>query len=959
MKTKTEKQQKIWMAAMIGFAVAIMFAQPQTIVAQTPWTTSGNNIYNTNTGNVGIGTSTPQTNVHISTSTVSTWSDLMGFNTNAAIAMEGTTPTGAPPGNVQHFNTEFLIKYQNSGTAIPNNFQVFRAIPIVDSSVSTNFTGAITGFSSQPHHNGTGTVSFMKGFGAGVYNMNTGTITNAYAYQAISPTLTGTGTITSAFGLEIDPQKVAGVTTGYGIYQAGSSDFNFFAGNVGIGTSAPDSVLSVSTNAAAPPPSFASGSPAIIHVTSADSMTGGGLFVDSFAGNGAINFRRADNTNASPSALATDDVIGTVNARGYNGSAYSSNQASFQMRASQAWTASALGTYMIFNTTLNGTTANTERMRIDNAGNVGIGTTAPTAKLDVAGTVNATGLSVNGSAITGSQWANGTGNINYGGGNVGIGTPNPNYKLDVSGSINATGGLNINNSPVVSSQWGANTVGSGINYSGSGTVGIGMTNPNSNYKLDVYGAINASAISINGSPVGSGGSQWTTSGSTINYSTGNVGIGTSAPDSNLTINANATNPQPSGASSVLHIAGADSTSPSLFVDSFAGSPGFIFRRADNTNASPTALAIDDVIGTVNARGYNGSAYSSNQAQFQMRASQAWTTSALGTYMLFSTTPNGSTSLTERMRIDNAGNVGIGTTAPGYKLDVIGQINAQAISINGSPVGTGGTQWANGSGSSSGSIYYTTGKVGIGTPSPNYALDVTGSINATGGLNVLGSPIVSSQWGTNTNGSGINYNASGYVGIGTPNPNYKLDVSGSINATGGLNVNGNVGIGTTAPTSLLHVVGNGRFTGNLQVDGNIAAKYQDVAEWVPAREQISAGTVVVLDVTKSNQVTASTQAYDTRVAGVVSAQPGISLGERGDNKVLVATTGRVRVKVDASHGPIHIGDLLVTSDIPGVAMKSEPANVGGRLMHMPGTLIGKALEPLEKGSGEISVLLSLQ
>jgi hypothetical protein len=55
----------------------------------------------------------------------------------------------------------------------------------------------------------------------------------------------------------------------------------------------------------------------------------------------------------------------------------------------------------------------------------------------------------------------------------------------------------------------------------------------------------------------------------------------------------------------------------------------------------------------------------------------------------------------------------------------------------------------------------------------------------------------------------------------------------------------------------------------------------------------------------------------------------------------------------------IGDLLVTSDVAGVVMKSEPIKVGGRLMHMPGTLIGKALEPLMKGIGEIFVLLSLQ
>jgi len=171
--------------------------------------------------------------------------------------------------------------------------------------------------------------------------------------------------------------------------------------------------------------------------------------------------------------------------------------------------------------------------------------------------------------------------------------------------------------------------------------------------------------------------------------------------------------------------------------------------------------------------------------------------------------------------------------------------------------------------------------------------------------------------------------------------------------------GNVGIGTTTPGYKLDVNGDTRVTGDINLTGTINAKYQDVAEWVPSSAQLSTGTVVILDSTKSNQVTSSTVSYDTRVAGVVSEQPGIALGEKSGNKVLVATTGRVKVKVDASKGAIHIGDLLVTSDIPGVAMKSEPVNLGGVQIHRPGTLIGKALEPLEKGKGEILVLVSLQ
>jgi hypothetical protein len=165
--------------------------------------------------------------------------------------------------------------------------------------------------------------------------------------------------------------------------------------------------------------------------------------------------------------------------------------------------------------------------------------------------------------------------------------------------------------------------------------------------------------------------------------------------------------------------------------------------------------------------------------------------------------------------------------------------------------------------------------------------------------------------------------------------------------------GNVGIGTTNPQKALDV------NGDINVSGNINAKYQDVAEWVPSTQKLSAGTVVVLDPDRANHVLASTTSYDTSVAGVISERPGIALGEGGEGKALVATTGRVKVKVDATRAPIKVGDLLVTSDKEGVAMRSEPVVVGGRKIHAPGTIIGKALEPLASGTGEILVLLSLQ
>ena len=95
-------------------------------------------------------------------------------------------------------------------------------------------------------------------------------------------------------------------------------------------------------------------------------------------------------------------------------------------------------------------------------------------------------------------------------------------------------------------------------------------------------------------------------------------------------------------------------------------------------------------------------------------------------------------------------------------------------------------------------------------------------------------------------------------------------------------------------------------GNVTVSGNIGAKSQDVAEWVESAVPLAPGTVVTVDPRQPNRVRAATRAYDTGVAGAVSPQPGIVLGERGDTKAMVAQSGRVRVKVDARYGAIKMG-----------------------------------------------------
>ena len=159
-----------------------------------------------------------------------------------------------------------------------------------------------------------------------------------------------------------------------------------------------------------------------------------------------------------------------------------------------------------------------------------------------------------------------------------------------------------------------------------------------------------------------------------------------------------------------------------------------------------------------------------------------------------------------------------------------------------------------------------------------------------------------------------------------------------------------GLEVWTSTSALALALQGRgayFPGSVQVDGNISAKYQDAAEWVPG-PALPAGTVVVAQ--GSNRVAASDTAYDTRVIGVVSDRPGVLLGDQGTDKIKVAHSGRIRVKVVA---PVAPGDLLVASAIPGHAMRSAPREV------RPGTMLGKALESLERGEGAVLMLLTLQ
>ena len=127
---------------------------------------------------------------------------------------------------------------------------------------------------------------------------------------------------------------------------------------------------------------------------------------------------------------------------------------------------------------------------------------------------------------------------------------------------------------------------------------------------------------------------------------------------------------------------------------------------------------------------------------------------------------------------------------------------------------------------------------------------------------------------------------------------------------------------------------------------------NVAEYFPVTEDVEPGTVLVIG--EDSKLQTSGKAYDTTVAGIVSTAPGVALGtnETGNaGEELIAVAGRVPCKVDATYAPIMPGDLLTTSDTQGHAMKATNPQIG--------TILGKALEPLDSGTGVIEVLVTLQ
>lgn len=99
---------------------------------------------------------------------------------------------------------------------------------------------------------------------------------------------------------------------------------------------------------------------------------------------------------------------------------------------------------------------------------------------------------------------------------------------------------------------------------------------------------------------------------------------------------------------------------SIYMAGTGGGGQNVFRRADGTETSPTAVLLNMNLGAFSFRGYTGSAFSGSKGFLAARVDENWSDTANGTRFEISTTPNGSTTLTEALRITSGQGVGIAT-----------------------------------------------------------------------------------------------------------------------------------------------------------------------------------------------------------------------------------------------------------------------------------------------------------
>lgn len=516
-------------------------------------------------------------------------------------------------------------------------------------------------------------------------------------------------------------------------------------GRLGIGTSSPEGVFHVQ---------YTGGGAAIVRRYSTDANAAN------------VNLQKSRGTSASPTIVASGDIIGNLSFQGYDGSAFRTAAAIYGEVDGTPGSTDMPGR-LTFLTSLDGSATPTERMRITNAGYVGIGTSAPSSSQILT-------LSSSGTATPAN------------GGLAGLGIINTDVTASgttgILGNLTDPGGTGRHAGAIAFGKDGTWTTGSAY----PGNIQF-WTRPNST-------ASEAERMRID--------------------SSGNVGIGTGAPASLLHVkqSSDAIEVYPSGtwAGRVINAADAAGYNGLVVGNRWASTNSWVVDfgsiYGNNSGTWSSYYKIDGVgqsiwgsgpAGTERMRldtsGNFGIGTSSPGSKLDVVAQDAIRATGFQPFLtlrdssdsnkgsriqtasaitIFYNDTTGGGTYTERMRINSSGFVGIGTSAPQVGLHVSfadQSTNRVRLQNTGSGGGNfdiiGGLAGASNAGlsffdvtNSATRMYIdSSGNVGIGTSSPANLLEVRGAVTTTFSPNVYNTVLTGTSSATSGNaGCGISF-----------------------------------------------------------------------------------------------------------------------------------------------------------------------------------------------------------
>ncbi len=394
----------------------------------------------TSTGNVGIGTTTPSGVLTVyKTDGFGTYTDTRGTNTSVGTLsnMKVTDSGITSPLQANLFDTNINFA-SDPGTKTVNGVASFAIIPATNSTAASNLTvramnftaanygtgsaGIIYGLSGATVNNNTGSITTAGGGAFQIQNNNAGgTITNAIGMGILD--LANSGTITNTYGVHVgDITTGTQTNTPYSFYASDTNAYNYFAGNVGIGTTTPFATLSVSTTTSASPS---------LPLFSVASSTNSAILTA--LGNGYVGIGTPAPTNNFTITLQTNDFGGGLDLRSYS----ANNPILARLIRDNSVGGGRLNVYA-------DSDAATPKAVISASGlsyisnNFGVGTTTPFSTLSVS-TTTASAPTMSLFAVASSTHAT-LFNV-LGSGNVGIGMTSPSAKLHVG--TNGTTGTGV------------------------------------------------------------------------------------------------------------------------------------------------------------------------------------------------------------------------------------------------------------------------------------------------------------------------------------------------------------------------------------------------------------------------------------------------------------------------------------------------------------------------------------